>query len=157
MFRKILIHVQLLDLFSSSSSFFFFLLCLSSFLPLPGLLTMTTEMERCREAGGEGEREGRRERVPPSTVNDIIGTQPLLCLFSLNLALCFSVQTCFFDEIHHVLFNLINHSNYFFYYIFCDTAINYSFHSPQQLLLSSFSPLYNTKHNSQLSAMLVLF
>ena len=83
MFRKILNGLPVVS--------FPFVLWLSSFLPLPGFFTVMAKMEKCREARGEREGwDGRREKVPTSTVNDIIGTQTHLCLFSLisSLFLC---------------------------------------------------------------------
>lgn len=136
MFRKILIRVELLDPFSfSSSSFFFFLLCLY-FLPLPGFLTMAAEMERCRETGGERGGEGRRERVPTSTVNDIIGTQPLQCLFSLIqlFASLYRVATL----VRLIMFCLI--VLIILYYIFCD-KYNFSPFPTVVVVVIFFSPL----------------
>lgn len=89
---------------SSSSSLFFCLLFFSFFLPLPGFLTMTKVKERYRETGGR-EGEGRGKRVLTSTVNDIMGSQPLLCLFSLIsfCPLCTSIR----------LWKVLPHSIYF--------------------------------------------
>lgn len=101
---------------------------------------------RDTEAGRKREREGRRERVPTSTVNDIMG---LFGVYSASLARCLYVTTCFCRRIDHTLFILFIILFIFFiiykYFLVLGFVLHkqtlFSHFCSVFLLFSPFSPL----------------